>query len=330
MLRAETSTAKPAPPAQISMNQKHSAMYVAEVETDIPPYLTNDFQKYASIEKLAQGGKAVVLLAKDTNLGRHVVLKRLRPEFAADRRELRRLIREARITAQLQHPGSVPVYELGRDDQGNWFFAMKRVAGNTLFDILVKLAQKDDATTRQYTLGRLLTIFTQTCDTLAYAHVRGVFHRDLKPENILVGNFGEVMLLDWGVAKIWGMPNEGEEDTIRDRGGTPLYMSPEQVLGHHYIDERSDIFSMGVVLYEILAIKEPFRGRNVRHTFDKIIYETPKAPSEVAPRRRIPKALERICLRALQKKPADRYQSIADMVRDIDKFTDEALMRGST
>ena len=108
---------------------------------------------------------------------------------------------------------------------------MKRVAGRSLFDILVRLAQGDAVLQRQFTLNRLLSIFLQTCDTLAYAHVRGIIHRDVKPENILVGHFGEVLLVDWGVAKVWGMPNEGDEDTIRERGGTPLYMAPEAGLG---------------------------------------------------------------------------------------------------
>lgn len=307
---------------------RHTALYVADVDTVIPPYLTNEFTKYADVRKLTQGGKAVLSVAKDTNLGRTVVLKRLRPELRSDRRELQRLVREARITAQLSHTGTVPVHELGRDLDGNWYFSMKRVDGRSLFDILVKLANRDEAAVRQFPLNRLLSIFLQVCDTLAYAHVRGIIHRDVKPENILVGNFGEVILVDWGVAKIWGMPNEGEEDTIRERGGTPLYMAPEQVLGHHYIDERVDIFSLGVVLYEILAQREPFRGRAMRETFDNIVNEDPIPPSEVSEDTHIPAALERVCLKALEKKPEDRYQSISEMVNEIDAFV-EAAIRGT-
>ena len=304
---------------------KYGAMYVAEVDTDIPPYVNNSFEKYTDLKPLAKGGKATLFLAKDTNLGRNVVIKQLRPELRGDRRELRRLIREARITAQLQHTGSVPVYELGRDTEGNWYFAMKRVEGSTLFEVLVKLAQKDAQAVEQFTLNRLLNVFMQTCDVLAYAHVRGIIHRDLKPENILIGNFGEVVLLDWGVAKVWGMPNEGDEDTIRDRGGSPLYMSPEQVAGNHYIDERSDIFSLGIVLYEILAIREPFRGPNIRATFENILQETPELPSKASPDRHVPQQLESICMKAMQKQPCDRYQSISAMVNDLDDFLNKAL-----
>jgi serine/threonine protein kinase len=309
--------------------EKKAAIYVAEVDTVVPPYITNDFSKYTDLRKLTQGGKAGLWLAKDTNLGREVVIKRLKPELAGDRRELRRLIREARITAQLQHTGSVPLYELGRDTDGNWYFAMKRVRGNNLFEILVKLSTGDADAVKEYTLNRLISIYLDVCDTLAYAHVRGIIHRDIKPENVLVGSFGEVVLLDWGVAKVWGMPNEGDEDTVRDRGGTPLYMSPEQVLGNHYIDERSDIFSLGILLYEVLAIREPFRGPQIRDTFDNIIHESPLPPSEAAPDRHVPKPLERICLKALQKKPQDRYQSVTELVDDIEEFLNQALMKGS-
>jgi serine/threonine protein kinase len=309
--------------------EKKSVIFVAEVDTIVPPYITNDFSKYTDIRPLTQGGKAGLWLAKDTNLGRQVVIKRLKPNLANDRRELRRLIREARITAQLQHTGSVPLYELGRDDEGNWYFAMKRVVGKNLFQILVQLSRGEEDAVKEFTLNRLINIFLDVCDTLAYAHVRGIIHRDIKPENVLVGSFGEVVLLDWGVAKVWGMPNEGDEDTIHDRGGTPLYMSPEQVLGNHYIDERSDIFSLGVLLYEILAIKEPFRGRQIRQTFDNIIHETPQLPSEAAPDRQIPKALEEICMKALEKKPQDRYQSVTELVDEVEGFLNQALLRGS-
>ena len=164
----------------------------------------------------------------------------------------------------------------------------------------------------------------QVCDTLAYAHACGIIHRDLKPDNIVVGNFGEVILLDWGVAKVWGMPNEGDEDTIRERGGTPLYMSPEQVLGHHYVDERSDVFGMGIVLYELLTLNVPFRGRQLRSTYDQIINDDPIPPSESA-HRDVPLALDAICTKALAKNPDDRYRSMAELVKDIESFRADAI-----
>ena len=167
-----------------------------------------------------------------------------------------------------------------------------------------------------------------------------MIHRDIKPENIMVGMFGEVMLMDWGVAKVWGMPDENpDENEPPDTGenlaerltspgqrpGTPLYMSPEQVNGSKNIDERTDIFSMGVVLYEVLALREPFRGKTIDDTFKNVLYVTPKPPSEVARGRKVPKRLDEICLKAIEKKPANRYQSMQAMINDIRAFRAEAL-----
>ena len=302
----------------------HTALFVSEIDTVLPPAISNEFGKYTNIRKLTQGGKATLHLAKDTNLGREVVIKRLRPELRGNKRELRRLVREARITAQLQHPGSVPIYEIGRDSEGHWYFAMKRIVGFGLHEILSKLAARDAETEARFPISRLLDVFLQVCDTLAYAHACGIIHRDLKPDNVVVGNFGEVILLDWGVAKVWGMPNEGDEDTIRERGGTPLYMSPEQVLGHYYVDERSDVFGMGVVLYELLTLNVPFRGRQLRSTYDQIINDDPIPPSEMA-LRNVPSALDAICMKALAKEPNDRYRSMAELVGAIERFRADAI-----
>ena len=303
----------------------HSGVFVGDVEAEAPKKISNDFGKYINFRSLTTGGKAELRVCKDTNLGRKVVIKSLRPEFKNDSQELKRLLREARITSQLQHPGTVPVYEIGTDFDGNYYFTMKKVEGLTLFQIIVRLSQKDEYATKEYQLDGLLNVLLQVADTLAYAHARGVIHRDIKPENVLIGPFGEAVLLDWGVAKVWGMPNESSEDTIHDRGGTPLYMSPEQVLGNRMIDERTDIFSIGIVLYEMLALREPFRGANVRATFDNIVNVVPKPPSERNPNRIIPAELERICLKALQKNPADRYQSIKQMSDEIRDFRNQAM-----
>ncbi len=306
-----------------------SMVFVSDVEGEPPPRISNSFKKYTHFKNVSVGGKAKLVSCKDTNLGRRVMLKMLRPELAEDQVELRRLLREARITAQLQHPATAPLYELGQTDEGEWFFAMKNIDGNTLFDIIVGLSRREPEFEHNFDLNRLLGILTQVGDALAYAHVRGVIHRDVKPENIIVGMFGEVTLIDWGAAKVWGMGNEGDEDTKGQRGGTPLYMSPEQVLGNRLVDERTDIFSLGVVMYEMLAQREPFRGRNIQETFDNIVNSEPQPPHEVAPHRFVPQALETICLKAIRKKPEDRYQSMQDMMEAIQKFRADTLLRGS-
>lgn len=301
-------------------------VFVADVEGEPPPKISNSFKKYTHFRALGTGGKASLVSCKDTNLGRRVVLKMLRPELAEDQVELRRLLREARITAQLQHPATVPLYELGQNDEGDWFFAMKKIEGHTLFEIIVGLARREARTEREFDLNRLLGILTQVGDALSYAHVRGVIHRDVKPENIIVGMFGEVTIIDWGAAKVWGMPNDGDEDTMGQRGGTPLYMSPEQVLGNRLVDERTDIFSLGVVMYEILCQREPFRGRDVSQTFRNIVEKAPLPPREAAPHRYIPEALERICLKAMSKDPNDRYSSMRAMMEAVNQFRSDSLM----
>lgn len=300
-----------------------SMIFAADVSGEPPADFSNDYRKYHSFGALGTGGKAELTVGRDRNLGRPVVLKKLRRDVANFDRELSRLLREARITAQLQHPATVPLYEIGIDDEGNWFFAMKKIEGQTLFEIIVGLYKREPSVEKHFNLTRLLNIFRQLSDALSYAHARGVIHRDIKPENILIGMFGEVTLIDWGVAKVWGMPSEG------NRGGTPLYMSPEQILGHKPVDERTDIFSMGIVLYEMMTQREPFRGPTIQDTFQNIINKDPTRPREAAPHRFVPEAIEEICLKAMEKDPANRYQSMKEMDEAINLFQNEALMRGS-
>lgn len=312
------------------MTNNLSMIFAADVSGNPPAEFSNDFRKYQQFRAMNSGGKADLFVCKDDNLGRPVVLKKLRKDVANYDKELARLLREARITAQLQHPATVPLYEMGQDDDGNWFFAMKKIEGQTLFEIIVGLYNRDSSIEERFNLTRLLNVFRQVCDAMSYAHARGVIHRDIKPENIIIGMFGEVTLLDWGVAKVWGMPNEGDEHKGVDRGGTPLYMSPEQILGHKPVDERTDIFSMGIVLYEMMTQREPFRGPTIQDTFNNIINNPPLAPRQAAPHRFIPTTIEKICLKAIEKEPSDRFQSMDEMAEAINQFQNEALMRGST
>jgi serine/threonine protein kinase len=296
-------------------------------DREIAAEFSNGFEKYQNFRPIGGGGNGLLIACYDSNLGRHVVLKRLADEVAHDPRERRRLLREARVTAQLQHPNTVPVYELGTDDKGNLYFSMKKIEGENLFRILGRIAQKHQDTVEGFPLDRLLGIIVQACNALAYAHAHGVIHRDVKPENIMVGLFNEVLLMDWGVAKVWGKPDEfGSSGTkppaqrltaIGQRPGTPLYMSPEQVRNERQIDERTDVFSMGVVLYELLALREPFRGRSVRETFENIVSAPPVPPSEIARHFNFDRRLDDVCLKAMNKKPADRFQSMHSMIEAI-------------
>ena len=311
---------------------------LSHTDSDLPQTVPVGLARYTGFREMARGGNGLLRSCFDTITGRVVVVKSLLPDAARNTSERRRLLREARVTAQLQHPNTVPVYDIGDDATDGVYFVMKRISGENLFEILKRIAQGDEATIKAFPLARRLDIVADACQALAYAHARGVIHRDVKPENIWVGNFGEVILLDWGVAKVWGHTHHSEpirasvlkshaESQLQtqlqtltsgdQRPGTPLYMSPEQVTGDRGIDERTDVFSAGVCLYEALAIREPFRGSNIDETFDNIRNKNIPTPSERNPQAGISPAADKVVMRALQKHPSYRYQSMRDMIGAI-------------
>lgn len=332
------------------MTDNYPQIILASTDLDLPVDVPTGFGKFQDFREMSRGKKAVLHSCWDSIIGRMVAMKRLLPEYADDIRERRRFLREARVTAQLQHPNTVPVYEIGRDDQGGLYFTMKKIAGENYFRVLQRLAKDDPSTHANYTMAERIEVIIQACQALGYSHLHGVIHRDVKPENIWVGQFGEVILLDWGVSKVWGQPDydqdqdvereESSEETAEwrintlalatsdeeqnlekltqtgQRFGTPLYMSPEQVKGKH-IDERTDIFSMGVLIYEMLTFKEPFRGHNVIETFKRIQHSTPKLPSEIKPDLRIPQSVDELVMKALAKKPNDRYPTMVQMLQAL-------------
>jgi eukaryotic-like serine/threonine-protein kinase len=311
------------------------AIILSGTDPDLPSRPPVGSKRYTNLREMARGGNALLRSGFDSVIGRTVAIKTLLPEQLGNREERRRLLREARVTAQLQHPGTVPVYEIGDDDFWGVYFTMKRISGENFFEALKRIARKDEATMAAFPISRRIEIVSQICQALAYAHARGVIHRDVKPENIWVGNFGEVVLLDWGVAKVWGHPDDNQpirqcslavdkskESELQlqtltaggQRPGTPLYMSPEQVDGKRGIDERTDMFSVGVVLYEALALREPFRGQDIDETFQNIKYAQIAPPSERAPDAGITPEMDAIVMKAMQKKPSDRYQMMRDLI----------------
>ena len=230
--------------------------------------------RFFVLGELARGGMGVVLQGRDVDLGRDVALKVLHESHADDPRLVQRFIEEAQIGGQLQHPGIVPVYEIGLDDSDRPFFAMKLVRGRTLAALLAERKDPGDG------LGRFLDIFEKTCQTLAFAHSRGVVHRDLKPANVMVGRFGEVQVVDWGFAKVLSqggiadelLPTASDDEvaTIRSSSpsshsqagsvlGTPSYMPPEQAQGNvESLDERADVFALGAMLCELISGHPPY------------------------------------------------------------------------
>ena len=242
--------------------------------------------------EVARGGMGAVRTAHESATRRTVAVKvMLHPDNPQD---AVRFITEARITAQLEHPNIVPIYDLGLDPQGKPFYTMKLVEGITLMRILQLLQEGVPETVARYPLTTLLTIFQKLCDALAFAHARGVIHRDLKPANIMLGKYGEVLVMDWGLAKIIGAkqpaspedvdssaetalsnPRFGEEESLNTHAGailgTPHYMSPEQARGEiEQLDARSDIFVLGLILYEILTLERAFSGNRTNEILAKI------------------------------------------------------------
>jgi serine/threonine-protein kinase len=267
---------RPAP--RLRLEGSDAAPVTADAHAGAPIELRTS-SRYEVVGEIAQGGVGVVMRGRDADLGRDVALKVLREDHVQSPDLLRRFVEEAQVGGQLQHPGIVPVYELGLQPDGRPFFAMKLVKGGTLAAALAARKNTDDDR------RRFLAVFAQTCQTMAYVHSRGVVHRDLKPSNVMIGAFGEVQVVDWGFGKVLahgGVADEkrakremkgativatvrsgssGSESVAGSVMGTPAYMPPEQALGQiDRVDERSDVFALGSILCEILTGKPPYVG----------------------------------------------------------------------
>ncbi|HUT76478.1 MAG TPA: protein kinase, partial [Polyangia bacterium] len=285
----------------------------------------------AGLHLRCRGGMGEIWNAVDGNLRRRMLKKTLRSEFRDEEEMRSRLIEEAQITAQLDHPNIVPVHELGVDDDGNIFFTMKRVQGRTLADLLW---ESDPAGRTEKEMHRLLRIFISVCDAVSFAHSRGVINRDLKPDNVMVGDFGEVYVLDWGIARLLKsarsssrgseMPRLGTRryDRTEEDGtiiGTPGYLAPEQATGDtRSQDERTDVFGLGGILYEMLTGKPPYVGGQTEVLV--MAAECRITNPTMATGRPLPPRLCAIAAKALQKQPANRYQTVVELRDDVEAF----------
>lgn len=293
-------------------------------DTDIPlPDQLNPSTRYIHFKTIARGGKAIIQSCRDRFLGRVICYKQLKSEYRNNETEQLRFLREARISALLQHPATIPTYDLGRDLRGDLYFTMKLVHGYTLREVLNYR--------ERYDLGRMLNIMIQVGQALAYAHTHGVIHRDIKPENILVGPYGEVLLMDWGLAKVWARET-GErvrESTTKQISTAPIdtsvtglgglegtltYMSPEQLEKDPGINGRSDIFSLGVVLYEVVTGTTPAEAETVLEMQEKILKEQPAPPSSRV-RMKVPSLIDDLIMSCLAKAPEDRPDDCLEIVR---------------
>lgn len=347
---------------------------------------TADGNGYELGKELAKGGMGAILAARDLNIRRDVAMKVMLRPNAADQKPLLRFIEEAQITGQLEHPGIVPVHQLGVNAEGNLFYTMKLVRGLTLAEIVRGLRKGKTEVLEQYPLGRLLNVFVKVCEAMAFAHSRGVIHRDLKPANIMVGEFGEVLVMDWGLGKVLSADRDlhgndadsglsaeqgsSAADSVRTSGvrrapqpsadrtdvdsrvesvrssgedessrtqygsvlGTPRFMPPEQARGEiEKLDERSDVYSLGAILYNLLTLAKPVAGETAVETLTAVINGEVTHPDDQegvhrpgalphCPAGRVPSALSAVVMKALSLKKGDRYESVTSLQRDIEAW----------
>jgi serine/threonine protein kinase len=299
-----------------------------------------DGLRYRVVRPHARGGLGVVSVAYDAELGREVALKEIQARYAEDATLRDRFVREAEITGGLEHPGVVPVYGLGRYADGRPYYAMRFIRGESLQDAADRFHRSDCPAPeeRALQLRQLLRRFVDVCDAVAYAHSRGVLHRDLKPANVMLGPFGETLVVDWGLAKVIGHPPAEAADpgpregTLRVSSagsgsatragsalGTPAYMSPEQAAGRH--DEAGpacDVYSLGATLYHVLAGRAPFEGGGVEVILQRVRRGDFPRPREANPL--VAPPLEAVCLKAMARKPEDRYPSPRALADDLEHW----------
>jgi len=282
---------------------------------------------------LGRGGMGEVFSAIDEQIGRPVAIKRLRMTEPS-RDALTRFLREARIQGRLEHPAIVPVHELWKDDMGRPFFVMKQLAGVTLGDVLGKLAFGSHDAQKQFSRQRLLRAFADVCLAIEFAHTRGVVHRDLKPANIVLGDFGEVYVLDWGVAKLMNeaeAPSFSDVPSLHDAPahsetaagailGTPGYIAPEQIRGEPDLDGRADVYALGTILFEILTLY-PLHPRG-QAAIASALNGIDARPSRRALDRVVPPELDAICVKATAVDKHDRYPTARALGDAVQQFLD--------
>jgi serine/threonine-protein kinase len=290
-------------------------------------------ERYRRRSTLGQGGMGEVLLSRDARIGRDVAMKIVRARAGAPPDQQARFLREARVQGQLEHPAIVPVYDLGRDPDGRAFFTMKRVNGLTLEQVLDRLADGDADAAARFGRRKLLAAFTQVGMAVDYAHSRGVVHRDLKPANIMLGDFGEVYVLDWGLARV-GAEDEAVAGAASVAGsgpiqtelgavlGTPGYMAPEQARGGRAVDARADVYALGSILFEILTLDALHASTEVKDILAETLKGADARARTRAPERDVPPELEAVCVRATRLEASERYASAGEMCREIERFLD--------
>jgi len=296
------------------------------LDLDVSPELESSLEtvgaRYAMLTEFAEGGTAKISIARDRNLRRLVAVKSLRMDAENIKELLASFVTEAKVTAQLDHPGIIPIYGLARDEQNGIHLVMKLVNGRTLREYLKNITlnyriRGVDAFDETVELRKRLEIFLRVCDTLVYAHHRNVIHRDLKPENIMIGKYMEVFVMDWGLAKIL---SEGEDNFPANRkiSGTLRYFPPEVLRGDP-LDLRSDIFTLGLILQEVVTLRYAFDGHDEKEIVDRV------RKGQIEPvvhlfGRKIDGKLRAIIHKATAYDLKERYQTVEDLAEDLRRY----------
>ena len=258
-----------------------------------------DYGRYRIVKELGKGTMGVVYQAHDPQIDREVALKILRPDRVVSEAFVSRFVKEARAIGRLSHPHIVTIYDVG-EDHGTIYIAMEFLKGQS-FDRVIRSGR--------LSVQQSVDIARQVAEALDYAHRKGIVHRDIKPPNIILSEDNQVKLTDFGIARIEDA-SAGQQTQAGEILGTPVYMSPEQVLGKT-VDGRSDLFSLGVILYEMIAARRPFNGNNIAAIFHSITHESPEPPATTDPF--ITKELSQLIMKSLAKAPEDRFQSGHEM-----------------
>ena len=301
--------------------------------------------KYEIGPKVAEGGMGIILDAHEAPVNRNVAMKQMHAMDTSD--DVRRFIQEAQITAQLEHPNIVPVHELGVNELGQPYYTMKYVRGVSLDDVLAKVAAGVPSFLQKYSLSTLLTVFQKVCDAVAFAHSKGVLHRDIKPGNIMIGDYGEALMMDWGLAKLMG-----EEHAVADGSssratasedpmatipavrtetgmivGTYPYMPPEQAGGSTELNETADIYALGAVLHHILTLRAPVEGKNNGELRENVLNHRllplaapPGQKLAHLPGGKIPTSLKAIVRKAMEANREERYPTVKALQADLAKY----------
>jgi WD40 repeat protein len=298
--------------------------------------------RYRVTHRHARGGLGEILVARDEVLRREVALKVLQPGWAQDRDSRGRFLREADVTGQLEHPGVVPVYGLGQTADGSPVYAMRFIRGETFFEAARRFHESTPSGGkpgwRRPVFQQLLHRFLAVCNTVAYAHSRGVLHRDLKPANILLGAYGETLVVDWGLAKaVTPAPAEGaapaaalaggaEETQAGAVVGTPAYMPPEQAAGDWArVGPASDIYGLGATLYVLLTGEPPFQDLRIQDVLARV--RQGEFPPPRQRNRHVPPALEAVCLKAMARRPEERYPTALALAEDLERWLADEPVR---